>query len=127
MKWEWEGRPWWGPGADGRNSAAYPLDMNAQGLELLPDDALRHATAQVLHQQPPTAVLRECEGLENHTLPSSRDRSALTAAIKPLAVDVTTIRFSALSWAVRPPGHDAPKQDRKARVSRAPEMKMGSY
>ena len=43
--------------------------MNAQGLELLPDDALRHATAQFLHQQPLTSVLREREGVATHTLP----------------------------------------------------------
>jgi len=98
--------------------------MNSQGLELLPDDALRHATAQVLHQQPRTAVLRE-RGVETHTLPPSRDRSALTAALKPLAVDGTIISFSALSWAVRPPGQDARNQARKARVSHAPEIKMG--
>jgi len=36
-----------------------PLDMNAQGLELLLDDALRHSTAQVIHQQPGTTILRE--------------------------------------------------------------------
>ena len=53
------------------------------------------------------------------------DRSALTAALKPLAFDGTTISFSALSWAVRPPGQDALNQARKARVSRAPEIKMG--
>jgi hypothetical protein len=38
--------------------------MNLQGLELLPDDALRHATAEVLHQQTRTAILREREGVE---------------------------------------------------------------
>ena len=53
------------------------------------------------------------------------DRSALTAALKPLAVDGTTISFSALSWAVRPPWQDARNQARKARVSRAPETKRG--
>jgi len=94
-------------------------------LRLLPDDALRHAPAQVLHQKPRTAVLQECEGVETHTLPPSRDRSALTAALKPLAVDGTTISFSAFSWAARPPGQDARNQARKARMSRTPEMKMG--
>jgi len=34
--------------------------------------------------------------VETHTLPSSRDRSALTAALKPLAVDGTTISFISL-------------------------------
>jgi len=82
-----------------------PLDMNAQGLELLPDDALRHAKAQILHQQPRTAVLWELEGVETH-LPPSKDRSALTVALKPLAVDGTTISLSALIWAVRPPGQE---------------------
>jgi len=33
-----------------------PLDMNAQGLEFLTDDALRHAPVQVLHLKPHTAV-----------------------------------------------------------------------
>jgi len=101
------------------------LDMNALGLDLLPDDALRHTPAQILHQKPQTAVLREREGVETHTLPPSRDRSALTAALKPLAVDGTTISFSAFSWAVRPPGQEARNQARKARVSRTPEIKMG--
>jgi len=53
------------------------------------------------------------------------ERSALTAALRPLAVDGTTISFSAISWAVRPPREDARNQTRKAWVSRAPEIKMG--
>jgi len=53
------------------------------------------------------------------------DRSAVTAALKPLAVGSTTISFSALSWAVRSPGQDPCKQVSKARVSCAPEIKMG--
>jgi hypothetical protein len=57
--------------------------------------------------------------------PPSRDRSALTVALKPLPVDGTTISFSAFSWAVRPPGQDARNEARKARVSRTPEIKMG--
>ena len=101
------------------------LDMNAQALELLPDDALRHSTDQVLHLKPRTAVLREREGVETHIFPPSSERSALTAALKPVAVDGTTISFSALSWAVRPPGQDPRNRARKARVSRAPEIKMG--
>jgi len=100
-------------------------DMNAQGLELLPHDAVRHTPAQVLHQKPHTAVLREREGVETHTLPISRERNALTAALKPLAVDGTTISFSAFSWAVRSPWQDARNQARKVRASRTPEMKMG--
>jgi len=101
------------------------LDMNAQGLELLPDDALRHTPAQVLHQKPHTAVLREREGVETQNLTPSRDRSALAAALKPLAVDGTTISFSSFSWAVRPPGQDARNQAGKVRASRTPEMNMG--
>ena len=50
-----------------------PFDMNAQDLELLPDDALRHSTAQVLHQYPRTAFLLEREGVETHTLPLQRN------------------------------------------------------
>ena len=45
------------------------LDMNVQGLQLLPEDALRHSPAQVLHQKPHTTVLRERKGVETHTLP----------------------------------------------------------
>jgi len=95
--------------------------MNAQGLDLLLDDALRHNPAQILHQKPHTAVLREREGVETHTLPPRRDRSALTATLKPLAVDGTTISFSAFNWAIRPPGQEARNQARKARVSRTPD------
>ena len=51
----------------------YSLDMNVQGLQLLPDDALSHAPAHVLHQKPHTAVLREREGVETHTLPPIED------------------------------------------------------
>ena len=101
------------------------LNTNVQGLELLPDDALRHAPALVLHQEPRTAILRECEGVETHTFPPSRDRSALSEALKPFAVDRITISFSACSWDVRPPGQDVHNQARKERVSGTPEIKMG--
>jgi len=63
--------------------------------------------------------------VETSTLHPSRDRSALTAPLKPLAVDGTTIGFSAFSWAIRPPEQDARNQARKAQVSRKPELKMG--
>ena len=43
--------------------------MNVQGLEFLPDDALRHTPTQVLYQKPHTAVLRGREGVDAHTLP----------------------------------------------------------
>jgi hypothetical protein len=55
----------------------------------------------------------------------SRDRSALITARNPSAVAGTTINFSLLSRAVRPPGQDARNQARKARVSLASEIKMG--
>ena len=86
---------------------------------------LRHSSAQVLHQKPRTTVLRERKGVKNHTLPPSRDRSALTTSLKPLAVDGTTISFSAFSWAVSPPGQEARDQARKARASRTRSVKMG--
>ena len=54
----------------------------------------------------------------------SRDGSAQTVALKQLAVDGTTISFSALSWAVRPPVQDTRNRVRKARVSRTPEIKI---
>ena len=55
----------------------------------------------------------------------SRDRSALTAALNPSAVDGTTISLSALSWAIRPPGQDVRNQARKARLSLPPEINIG--
>jgi len=55
----------------------------------------------------------------------SRDRSALTAALNPSAVDGTTINSSPFSWAIRLPGQDARKQARKERASLTPEIKMG--
>ena len=93
------------------------LGTNVQGFE--------HTPTQVLHRKLHTAVLQECEGVETHTLPPSRDRSALTVALNPSAVDGTTINFSPFSWAVRPPGQDARNQARKVRVSLAPVIKMG--
>ena len=54
----------------------------------------------------------------------SRDRSALTAALNPSAVDGTTINFSPFSWAIRPPGQEARNQARKEWVSLTPEIKM---
>jgi hypothetical protein len=59
--------------------------------------------------------------------PPSRDRSVLTVALNPSAVDGTTINFSALSWAVRTQRQEARNQARKARVSAKPEMKMGVF
>jgi hypothetical protein len=64
MKWVEGGILVANPGAQLRD----PLDTNVQGFELLTDDAFRHASAQVLYQQPHTAVLREREGVEAHTL-----------------------------------------------------------
>jgi len=43
--------------------------MNAQALELLPDDALRYSTAKFLHQQPLTSILWKREDVETHTIP----------------------------------------------------------
>jgi hypothetical protein len=101
------------------------LDTNIQGFQLLPDDALRHTPTGVLYQKPHTTVFREREVVETHTLPPLRARSALTTARNPLAIDGTTIKFSPLSWAVGPPGHDARNEARKLRVSLTPEINMG--
>ena len=62
--------------------------------------------------------------METHP-PPSRDRSALTTALKPLAVDGITISFSAFSWTVRQQGQEAHNQARKARASRTTEIKIG--
>jgi hypothetical protein len=42
--------------------------MNVEELELLPDDALRHNTSEVLNHELHTAVLRERESVEINTL-----------------------------------------------------------
>ena len=102
----WEGGLWGVLVTTAATQLRYTLDMNVQGLELLPDDALRHATAQDLHQQPRTAIIRGREGVEIHILPIMY-RSAQTAALKVLQVDGKTISFSALSLAVRPTGQVA--------------------
>jgi hypothetical protein len=44
------------------------LDTNVQGSQLLPNDALRHPFAEVLHQQSHATVLRQREGVKTHTL-----------------------------------------------------------
>jgi hypothetical protein len=54
-----------------------------------------------------------------------RDHSVLTMARNLSAVDATTINFSPLRWAIRPPGLDTHNQARKAWVSLKPEIKMG--
>jgi len=46
-------------------------------------------------------------------------------ALKPSAVDGTTINFSALSWAVRSQGQDDRNHTRKALVSPTPVIKIG--
>jgi hypothetical protein len=57
--------------------------------------------------------------------PPSRERSALTVALNPSAVDGTTINFSALSWVFRTQGQEATNQISKALGSGTPEIKMG--
>jgi len=42
------------------------LHTNVQGLVLIPDNALRHSTAQIFHQEPRTAFFRDREGVETH-------------------------------------------------------------
>jgi hypothetical protein len=44
------------------------LDTDSQGLNLLPDDALRHLPAEVFHQQTYTTILWETETVKSHTL-----------------------------------------------------------
>jgi len=84
-----------------RTQLRVPLDMNAEGFELLPEDALRHASAQFLNRKSHTAFLRERDDVETHTLPTPIESSALTAVLKLLAVDGTSISLSAFIWAFR--------------------------
>ena len=55
----------------------------------------------------------------------SRERNELTVALKPSAVDGTTINFSPFNLAVKPLGQDARNQARNALVSPTPVIKMG--
>ena len=80
------------------------LDTNVQGFELLPDDALRRNPIQVLYQKSTQRSSRSVKVWKLTPSISSRDRSALTAARNPSAVNGTTINFSPFSWAVRPQG-----------------------
>jgi hypothetical protein len=70
------------------------LNTNVQGFQLLPDDALRHTPAQVLHQKPHIAVFWEAEGVETYTLPPNEGPQCTDHG---LAVAGTTINFSPLS------------------------------
>jgi hypothetical protein len=101
------------------------LDTNIQGFHLFPDDVLRHTPTQVLHQKPYAAVFRESEGVKTHTLSPSGDRRALFVILNTSAIDGRIIIFYLYSWAVRPPGQNAPKQGRKVRSSRTPVIKIG--
>jgi hypothetical protein len=44
------------------------LDTDSQGLKLLPNDALRHLSAEVFHQQTYTTILWERYSVKGHTL-----------------------------------------------------------
>jgi hypothetical protein len=69
------------------------LDINVQGLQVLPYDALRHFPVQLFVRVSHIAFLREREGVETHTLPPWKERSALSAALEKLPVDGTTFTF----------------------------------
>jgi len=77
------------------------LYTNAQGLDFLREDALKHTPLQFLYQKPHTVVTRQYEGVEAHTLPASKDSCALTVSLKPVAVHGTSVSFSAFSLLVR--------------------------
>jgi hypothetical protein len=61
------------------------LDMNVQGFQLLPDDALRHPPAQVLDQGPHTAVLRERKGVETHIPPPVEGPQCADSGSEPVS------------------------------------------
>jgi hypothetical protein len=44
------------------------LETDSQGLRLLPDDTLRHLSAEVFHQQTYTTVRWERDSVKGHTL-----------------------------------------------------------
>jgi hypothetical protein len=100
------------------------LDIKFKGLYLIRDNALRNFPAQVRHRELNTEVLWEREVVETHTLLPSRDRSALSTALKPLVVDGTNFGFSGFSCAVIPPGIDVRNQTRKERTTSTPEIEV---
>jgi hypothetical protein len=61
------------------------LDTNVQGFQLLPDDALWHTPTQVHYQKPHTAVLREREGVETHTLPPIEGPQCAERVLEPVS------------------------------------------
>jgi hypothetical protein len=69
-----------------RTQLSDSLDTNVQGFQLLPDDTLMHASTQVLHQQPHTAVVWEVEGVKTHPFlpikgPQFSDRGSETVGV----------------------------------------------
>ena len=60
------------------------LDKNVQEFELLPDEALRHTSTQILYRKPHTAVLRDCEGVETHTLLSIEGPQCADSGSEPV-------------------------------------------
>jgi hypothetical protein len=115
-------------GVGGRSrpiAAAWLPGHECSGIRVPPGRRSPAYPTQVLHQKPHTAVLRQRGCVETHILSPSRGRSALTMAPNPSTVNGTNIKFSPLSFAVRPPGQDARNQARKLRVSQATVIKMG--
>jgi hypothetical protein len=60
------------------------LDTDSQGLKLLPDDALRHLSAEVFHQQTYTTVLRERESVKCHILAPVKGSESTDCGYEPV-------------------------------------------
>jgi hypothetical protein len=86
------------------------LDVIVQGFQLIPDDVFRYLPTDYLNQQPQSAILRELLVVKSDTTLPSRDRMALTSALKPLAVDVVTINLD-LGWQRCGAGRAQPRQE----------------
>ena len=125
MKWVGRALLGWVLVATAGSQLCNSLDSNIQGFELISDNALKHFSTQILHQKPHSAVLGSVK-LWKLTPPfPSRNRSAMTEAVNPSAVDGMTTNFSPFIWAIRPPLQDIHNQARKERASPKPEIKTG--
>jgi hypothetical protein len=85
------------PGANLQDS----LDRDTKGLQLLPDDILRHMSAQILNQQMYTTILWD-RGVKTHTLAPIKGSQCTDRGSEPSAVCGTSISLSPLIWAESP-------------------------
>ena len=96
------------------------LDTDAQGLEFLPDDSLRHRSAGFCVQQTHTAILRERKGAKTHTLATIKGSEGTDRGSEAICSPPHNHESLALLLL----GHSAHSHVRKSHVSVTPVTKM---